>query len=95
MSAPRRECPGEPPATSSGSKAELYRAVLERAFAQVRDAVRSGRERALPAAGAAGVVLAGAVGDYFDFIAARPNFVRLIEWEALRGRPARRASLRT
>jgi hypothetical protein len=30
-------------------------------------------------------ILAGAVSDYFDFLAARPNFIRLIEREALAG----------
>ena len=30
-------------------------------------------------------ILAGAVSDYFDFLAARPNFIRLIEREALNG----------
>jgi AcrR family transcriptional regulator len=68
-----------------GSKAELYRAVLERCFAEVLDAVRSGRRRALASGVGPDVVLAGAVSDYFDFLAARPNFVRLIEWEALGG----------
>ena len=32
-------------------------------------------------------ILAGAVSDYFDFLAARPNFIRLIEREALNGGP--------
>jgi len=68
-----------------GSKADLYRAVLERCFAEVLAAVRSGRQRALASGVGPEVILAGAVSDYFDFLAARPNFVRLIEWEALSG----------
>lgn len=68
-----------------GSKADLYRAVLERCFAEVRAAVRSGRERALASGEAPDTVLAGIVSEYFDFITANPNLVRLIEWEALTG----------
>ena len=66
-----------------GSKAELYQAVLERCFAEVREAVRAGRARTLTGQHAPDAILAGAVSDYFDFLAARPNFVRLIEREAL------------
>src|ERR1041384_2696006 len=66
-----------------GSKAELHRAVLDRCFADVRRAVREGRERALASGQTPEVILAGAVADYADFVAARPNFVRLIEREAL------------
>ncbi len=65
------------------SKADLYRAVLERSFGQVRDAVRSGRDRAARSGESPAVVLAGAVGEYFDFIVAHQDFVRLLEWEAL------------
>lgn len=68
-----------------GSKADLHRAVLERSFAEVRLAVREGRERARASEKGSEVVLAGVVSDYFDFITANPNFVRLIEWEALSG----------
>ena len=68
-----------------GSKADLYRAVLERCFSEVRSAVRSGRERALASGEPRETVLAGVVSEYFDFITANPNFVRLIEWEALTG----------
>jgi TetR/AcrR family transcriptional regulator len=66
-----------------GSKSALYRAVMDRMFTDVRDAVRAGRARALASNRSAESILAGAVSDYFDFLAARPNFVRLIEREAL------------
>jgi AcrR family transcriptional regulator len=68
-----------------GSKADLYQAVLDRCFAEVREAVRAGRARALASHESADTILAGAVSDYFDFLAARPNFIRLIEREALNG----------
>ncbi len=68
-----------------GSKADLYRAVLDRCFGEVRRAVASGRERALASGETPEVVLAGAVGDYFDFLTARPSFVRLLERQALGG----------
>jgi len=70
-----------------GSKQDLYLAVLNRSFAEVRQAVRAGRERALASSQPAEVILAGAVSDYFDFLAARPHFIRLIEREALSTSP--------
>ncbi|HET7111639.1 MAG TPA: TetR family transcriptional regulator, partial [Gemmatimonadales bacterium] len=45
-----------------GSKAELYRAILERAIEEVRAAVRSGRERALASGRSSDDILAGAIG---------------------------------
>jgi TetR/AcrR family transcriptional regulator len=69
-----------------GSKAELYRAVIERCFGEVREAVRAGRERALASGESSEVILAGVVSDYFEFLLARPNFVRLMEREALMSR---------
>jgi AcrR family transcriptional regulator len=68
-----------------GSKEQLYRDVLERCLERVRAAVRSGRERALASQEPPEVVLAGAVGEYFDFIDTHPHFVRLLEREALDG----------
>lgn len=68
-----------------GSKEQLYEAVLARYLERVREAVRNGRDRALASHEPPEVVLAGAVGEYFDFIAANPDFVRLIEREALSG----------
>jgi AcrR family transcriptional regulator len=69
-----------------GSKPDLYRAVLERCFGEVRQAVQAGRDRALASGESAEVVLEGAVADYFDFLVSRPNFVRLLEREALAAR---------
>jgi len=59
--------------------------VLERCYEEVRQAVRAGRARALASHQPAEAILAGAVSDYFDFLAARPNFIRLIERRALSG----------
>lgn len=66
-----------------GSKDGLYRAVLEHCFADALDAVRTGRVRALRSGRPPVEVLAGAVSDYVDFVAAHPVFVRLIQRDAL------------
>lgn len=68
-----------------GSKAELYRAVLERAMEDVRTTVRSGRERARASGRSSDDILAGAIGEYFDYLHSHPVFVRLIERAALGG----------
>ena len=75
-----------------GSKAAMYATVLERLFAEVRSAVRTGRARAEASHEGADVILAGAVGDYFDFLVGRPSLVRLIEREALGDGAPRRAA---
>lgn len=69
-----------------GSKPDLYRAVLDRCFGEVRHAVQAGRDRALASGESPEVVLEGAVSDYFDFLVSRPNFIRLLEREALAAR---------
>lgn len=69
-----------------GSKSELHRAVLERCFEEVRAAVRVGRDRALASGESPEVIVAGVVSDYFDFVASRPSFVKLVQREALSDR---------
>lgn len=68
-----------------GSKEGLYRAVLDR----FRDAplrlIREARERSAEAGGGGSEALSSAIDAYFDFLLANPNFVRLIEWDALYG----------
>ena len=66
-----------------GPKDALYRAVLDRCFADALDAVRVGRLRAERSGSAPAETLAGAVADYVDFAAAHPNFIRLMHREAL------------
>ncbi len=66
-----------------GSKAELYRAVLEACFQKVRNAVRDGRERSQSTDAPPEAILAGAVTDYSTFLEQHPHFVRLMEREAL------------
>ena len=69
-----------------GSKAGLYRAVLQRAFEDARDALATGLADVLAREGASleEKVSAG-VKAYMDFLLERPNFVRLIEWENVEG----------
>ncbi len=70
------------------TKAELYQAVLDRSLGRGAGGGAGGpRARALASNESAETILAGAVSDYFDFLAARPYFIRLIEREALSGAP--------
>lgn len=67
-----------------GSKAELYRATLERVFAAELELVFGAAERAATAGGPEAALVA-AIESFVDFLAARPSFVRLLEREALAG----------
>ncbi len=64
-----------------GSKEELYRAVLSRAFSETVDLIRSLGY----GAGAFAEVTSEAIGRYLDFLASRPTFVRLVVRECLDG----------
>ena len=66
-----------------GTKEALYRAVLDRCFAEALETVRVGRLRAERSGREQQAVLAGMVADYVDFAAGHPDFVRLMHREAL------------
>lgn len=69
-----------------GSKEGLYRAVFERVFADVHELLSN--PEAFAAAlrgGGPDEVIAAGIAIYFDFLVARPTFVRLLQREALDG----------
>lgn len=73
-----------------GSKDQLYEAVLERAFREREQATREAfqplvRWAAAEDPGSLKRTLTGAVTGYMDFLASRPSFLRLIQWEELTG----------
>ena len=68
-----------------GSKEALYRAVLERVFVAAQAAVHQVPMRAAAAGASPEGVLAAGIGAYLDFLAARPTFIRLVQWESLSG----------
>ncbi len=68
-----------------GSKEQLYRAVLERAFQRARAVLAEARERAAASGNRPQALLHEAVTSYLDFLKNHPTFVRLVEWEALGG----------
>ena len=83
--------PAELPATSSAAR----RTCIRPSSTVLRRGPRRGPGRPGPGAREQPEprgILAGAVSDYFDFLAARPNFIRLIEREALSGARRPRAS---
>ena len=73
------------PAYFFGSKEGLYQAVVERMADDVRDFVK--QPHSGPVSGERGndvaEAMARAIGGYVDFLAARPNFVSLVEREVL------------
>ncbi len=73
------------PAYFFGSKEELYRAVLHRAFEAAETAAAAARARALASDRGPEARAAILIGDYVDFLAAHPSFIRLAEREALSG----------
>lgn len=68
-----------------GSKALLYRAVLERALQIPTDLVARMREQTTQPAGSARDVVGEAISSYIDWLAAHPQIVRIIGWEELSG----------
>lgn len=68
-----------------GSKEGLYRAVLDRFRDSPLRLIREARARAAVAGAAGPRALSAAIDAYLDFLLASPNFVRLIEWDALYG----------
>jgi AcrR family transcriptional regulator len=68
-----------------GSKDNLYKAVLDRLFAEA--GATMGAVGAQLSAGSVEELVDAAVDAYIDFLAARPNFVRLMAREAIDGGP--------
>jgi TetR/AcrR family transcriptional regulator len=63
-----------------GSKEQLYRAMLGALFEDSREVLPG-----LPPDADLAEILAQAVGRFNDFLARRPAFLRILEWEALAG----------
>ncbi|MBI3998259.1 MAG: TetR family transcriptional regulator [Armatimonadetes bacterium] len=68
-----------------GSKERLYRAVLDRVFSAARSILGQAQERAAATGGSPEALLREGINAYVDFLASRPTFVRLVEWETLGG----------
>jgi TetR/AcrR family transcriptional regulator len=68
------------PAYFFGSKDQLYRAVLARLFRASRQVLPT-----VEASVAVGDLMTAALGQFIDFLVARPAFLRILEWESLAG----------
>ncbi len=68
-----------------GSKEELFHAVLDRSFAELRDALARAAFLAAEPEGGAEHGLTEGLGAYLDFLAKRPSLIRLMVWDALQG----------
>lgn len=75
----------ETPRYFFGSKEALYEAVLERVFEAAGGRLVASYRAAVKAGGGREEVVKRTIGAYFDFLVEHPNFVRLVEWEALTG----------
>ena len=68
-----------------GSKKGLHKAVLDRAFEAIRqlnaESVSHVRAKGADARG----IFAEVISNYIDFLAAHPNFMRLLQWKTLSG----------
>jgi TetR/AcrR family transcriptional regulator len=68
-----------------GSKEQLYRAVLERTFAQSQSVATFIRERQAHPDTDPKESLKVVIEKLFDFFVTHPNFIRITEWEGLNG----------
>ncbi len=69
-----------------GSKKELYKAVLDRGFEAVRQLNTESAVSALAKQKGVKGVFTEVMNNYINFLAANPNFVRLLQWESLTGK---------
>ncbi len=68
-----------------GTKEHLYEGVLERVFAVAAANLTASYRSAVEAGGGRDGVVRRTIDSYVDFLVDHPNFVRLVEWEALTG----------
>ena len=68
-----------------GSKEGVYKAVLDRAFKAIRHLNAESVSRARAKGANTEGIFAEVISNYIDFLAAHPNFMRLLQWEALSG----------
>lgn len=71
------------PAYFFGSKEQLYRAVLDRALQAERESILQTLVSLTASGSSPETLVAEAIRSYHDFLAQHPNFIRLMEREAL------------